>query len=134
VDGRCEHDCVHGADRCNGTCTHLAWDPENCGACNNVCRGSTCQNGTCQPNNCVPNCPTHWCGGDGCGGTCGCPGKFILHGGRFEHVRLPGRFHGLWWFLHRPSMGRAKLRRVRLRLLAGGLPKRTLRRIGLTVT
>ena len=31
VDGLCEYDCVSSADRCNGTCTVLAWDPDNCG-------------------------------------------------------------------------------------------------------
>ena len=63
VSGTCVYDCVAGAIRCNGTCTSVDFDPDNCGACGNVCGGSTpyCSGGECSP--CAP-------GGTLCGGVC----------------------------------------------------------------
>jgi hypothetical protein len=49
VDGECVYECVDGAVRCDGTCTFLDSDPENCGGCGNVCPSSYpfCHGGTC---------------------------------------------------------------------------------------
>ena len=53
--------CATGAACCNGTCTSVNSDPNNCGACANVCGGSTpyCNRGTC--GGCAPG--TALCGG-----------------------------------------------------------------------
>ena len=64
VDGTCLYQCVQGATRCNGACTPVLADPNNCGACGNVCRGSTpyCHQGTCSE--CYPgtaNCGYGYC-------------------------------------------------------------------------
>ena len=52
--GTCVYGCVAGAIRCNGTCTFLGFDPDNCGACGSVCGGSTpfCTNGICTETYC----------------------------------------------------------------------------------
>jgi hypothetical protein len=49
IDGNCEYWCIEGAANCDGRCTSLNDDPENCGTCGNVCGGSTpvCINGAC---------------------------------------------------------------------------------------
>jgi len=74
---------------CNGTCTTVSSDPQNCGACGDVCASPTpqCNQGTC--GGCVPGgcfggqaCCDGWCteiGGDpsncgACGVACG-PGQ-----------------------------------------------------------
>jgi hypothetical protein len=37
------------ADDCNGTCTFLGWDSDNCGACGNVCAPlEVCNFGSCE--------------------------------------------------------------------------------------
>src|SRR5262249_4042122 len=64
VSGLCTYDCVAGAVDCDGTCTFLESDPDNCGACGNICGGSTpyCSQGACTD-----------CGGFGaaiCNGVC----------------------------------------------------------------
>ena len=63
VDGECEYLCQDGAVACNGWCTFLDEDPDNCGACGNVCDQSTpyCDFGTCT------GCPE---GLTNCGGSC----------------------------------------------------------------
>ena len=50
VSGKCEYWCVEGATDCGGTCTDLLRDPDNCGACGNVCGGATplCFEGACR--------------------------------------------------------------------------------------
>jgi hypothetical protein len=55
--------CPTGKACCNGICTPVNSDPNNCGACGNVCGGSTpvCNHGTCG------NCPL---GSTNCSGTC----------------------------------------------------------------
>src|SRR5215212_4902591 len=55
--------CASSAACCNGTCTTVNSDPNNCGACGNVCGGSTpvCIQGTC--GKCPPGSPN-------CSGTC----------------------------------------------------------------
>jgi hypothetical protein len=74
INGRCEYWCVDGADYCDGTCSFLDSDPDNCGACGHVCDGfEYCVGGVCQ-SNCIPYCPPGWCGDDGCGGRCPCTG------------------------------------------------------------
>jgi len=40
--------CPTGTACCNGTCTPVLWDRNNCGACGNACTGS-CIQGTCSP-------------------------------------------------------------------------------------
>ncbi len=40
--------CASGSACCNGTCTPVLSDRNNCGACGNVCTGS-CIQGTCSP-------------------------------------------------------------------------------------
>jgi hypothetical protein len=56
VDGQCYYECVEGAVRCDGMCTFLDSDPDNCGACGNVCTAPTpyCTSGTCSV------CPGVW--------------------------------------------------------------------------
>jgi hypothetical protein len=84
IDGACRYACYSGTEYgdavyCDGICTFLGYDPDNCGACGHVCYGvEDCVGGVCQA--CVPDCgpgSTHgagWCGDDGCGGRCGCLG------------------------------------------------------------
>src|SRR4029079_19116937 len=49
VSGTCEYDCAAGAVDCNGTCTFLDSDPENCGACGAQCaHGEVCVGGFCR--------------------------------------------------------------------------------------
>src|SRR5215218_4308026 len=51
-----------GQSNCRGSCVFLSSDPNNCGACGNICAGGTsCSNGTCL-------CPTE--SQTNCGGTC----------------------------------------------------------------
>jgi hypothetical protein len=49
IDGRCEYWCVEGAVICDGVCSRLDWDPDNCGVCGNVCPASAplCIAGVC---------------------------------------------------------------------------------------
>src|SRR5262249_51080254 len=49
VNGKCVYACVDSAVRCNGACTFLDSDPNNCGTCGNVCGGATpyCSEGKC---------------------------------------------------------------------------------------
>jgi hypothetical protein len=55
--------CATSSACCNGTCTAVNSDPNNCGACGNVCPESTpiCNQGTCS------GCPA---GGTYCNGVC----------------------------------------------------------------
>jgi hypothetical protein len=45
----CPGGCPPGQTNCGGTgiCTDIKTDPNNCGACGNVCTTGICQNGTC---------------------------------------------------------------------------------------
>ena len=63
ISGRCEYWCVSGAVVCDEGCTLLDRDPDNCGACGNVCPDASpaCINGTCSE--CFP-------GQTNCGGYC----------------------------------------------------------------
>jgi hypothetical protein len=64
--------CPSGTACCNGTCTSVNSDPNNCGACGNVCPESTpiCNQGACY--GCSPSTDFNWdssnCGG--CGIVC----------------------------------------------------------------
>jgi stigma-specific protein Stig1 len=82
--------CPTGAVCCNGTCTDLNSDFNNCGACGYVCpTNNVCANGTCVVLNCVyPNIPCSGvcvdptsdgnnCGG--CGQQCG-PSEACIFG------------------------------------------------------
>jgi hypothetical protein len=57
IDGSCRYWCAEGADYCDGSCTFLNNDPENCGTCGNVCGAST------------PYCSWGQCWDAGCGGA-----------------------------------------------------------------
>lgn len=68
IDGECRYACYYGtvygdAVYCDGVCTFLNVDPDNCGDCGIVCGGSTpyCNQGMCSP--CRPG--TADCDGDG---------------------------------------------------------------------
>ena len=53
--GLCGNVCGGGQGCCNGTCKDLTADPQNCGACGNACPiGTECINGKC----CQNPCPT----------------------------------------------------------------------------
>jgi Stigma-specific protein, Stig1 len=59
--------CSAGTTCCNGICTDLYSDFNNCGACGYVCpTNNVCANGTCVPLRCVP-------GAIPCGGVCVLP-------------------------------------------------------------
>ena len=92
VDGQCTYWCVDGAAACGGgPCIPLWADPNNCGACGNVCPDTApvCIDGVCSPNPCgggevyCPHAPvgpgctdlrydSYNCGACGivCGGPC----------------------------------------------------------------
>jgi hypothetical protein len=101
--------CSAGETMCNGTCTNLLTDPDNCGMCNSACSGSsTCGNGSCSqpmcsggetncggtcvdtqtdPNNCgacanscTGTCSNGMCATGGGGGSCGAPEGSCSHG------------------------------------------------------
>jgi RNA polymerase sigma factor (TIGR02999 family) len=57
------HECTQGLAYCSGTCTDVAWDPDNCGGCGNTCSGPDphCYDSVCYE--CVP-------GQSRCGDTC----------------------------------------------------------------
>jgi hypothetical protein len=69
--GSCEFvGCLPGYDQCGGsTCTSLADDPDNCGACGNVCDGATprCYGGRCTSASCTA-------------GTADCDGDVVTNG------------------------------------------------------
>jgi hypothetical protein len=58
IAGKCEYTCwstVYGdAVHCDGICTFLGYDPDNCGACGHVCDESKpyCSSGQCWDANC----------------------------------------------------------------------------------
>jgi hypothetical protein len=67
--------CPNGQAFCNGRCTYVANDPQNCGQCGNVCPGLlVCINGSCgcPPNqtNCADTCVDVNVDPNNCG-TCG---------------------------------------------------------------
>lgn len=41
--------CMPGQTACNGICTTLSSDPDNCGTCSTMCGGDVCLNGQCCP-------------------------------------------------------------------------------------
>lgn len=48
VDGICVAVCLEDADDCDGTCTDLSWDFQNCGSCGNRCSDEQiCCDGRC---------------------------------------------------------------------------------------
>ena len=55
--------CATGTACCNGTCTAVNSDPNNCGACGNVCAGSTpiCNQGTCSAIRATGGQILRWC-------------------------------------------------------------------------
>ena len=76
--------CPTGAVCCNGICTDVNSDPQNCGACGYVCPASTpnCIQGTCY--GCPPGTDFNWDSGN-CGG-CGivCPEQTACSAGVCE--------------------------------------------------
>jgi hypothetical protein len=64
--------CPTGKACCNGTCTAVNSDPDNCGACGNVCPASApiCNQGACY--DCPPGTNFMWDSGNcgGCGNVC----------------------------------------------------------------
>src|SRR5262249_48654388 len=104
VAGQCAYDCVEGADDCNGTCTFLGSDPENCGACGNICPDSApiCVQGACSPcypgqtlcgNSCSdPRFDPDNCGA--CGNVCGDDAPNCIYGACFANGECPA---GLTW-------------------------------------
>ncbi|MHB8416744.1 MAG: hypothetical protein ACYDCL_01625 [Myxococcales bacterium] len=94
--------CSAGLTLCNGVCTSMSSDPNNCGSCGNVCASGTCAGGVCStgcasglslcsgactdtstdPNNCGGCgvvCSSGSCAGGVCGSStlaCGHPGDF----------------------------------------------------------
>jgi hypothetical protein len=63
VDGGCFYWCVDGAADCGGGCTPLWADPNNCGACGNVCPETApiCVEGVCSQSPCA--FPLTYCNG-----------------------------------------------------------------------
>jgi formylglycine-generating enzyme required for sulfatase activity len=48
LDGGSSNSCPTGSINCGGTCTDRSIDPNNCGACGNVCQGTeSCTQGSC---------------------------------------------------------------------------------------
>lgn len=73
IDGACEYWCADGAIYCDGICTFLSNDPNNCGACGNVCGEATpyCSWGLCWDSACGGadlNWDSNNCGA--CGNVC----------------------------------------------------------------
>ena len=110
IDGRCQYVCAEGAVYCDGICTFLGWNPDNCGACGNVCGGAApfCFEGACRT--CEELGGTH-CGGEcdnllndpyNCG-ACGqvCSGFESCAGGVCQRTCIPdcgpGSTHGEGW-------------------------------------
>jgi hypothetical protein len=54
IDGSCQYWCAEGAIYCDGVCTFLNNDPNNCGVCGNVCGQATpyCSGGQCWDSAC----------------------------------------------------------------------------------
>src|SRR5690606_23836354 len=47
--GQCRAACPAGTRRCGDTCTDVAWDDLNCGACGHACEdGRVCDQGVCR--------------------------------------------------------------------------------------
>jgi hypothetical protein len=63
AEGECVYRCFDDTLRCDGTCTPVLWDRNNCGRCGTMCGGTTpyCNQGECSP------C---WPGSGLCGGIC----------------------------------------------------------------
>lgn len=60
--------CPPGTEMCGGTCSDVLSDPQNCGACGNVC--SIIDGITYEDNACVDGVCTTVCGADTCGDEC----------------------------------------------------------------
>ncbi len=81
--GDCVASCAEGEAECDGSCTDLATDPLNCGACSNVCgAGQLCSNGGCASScaegltECCGTCADITSDPDHCGGcVCGDSGS-----------------------------------------------------------
>ena len=76
---KCRGICCSPEDLCcNGVCTNVVFDRNNCGACGNVCQeGEDCCGGRCVPLNTTENCGGCFAGchpAEICvNGTCQCP-------------------------------------------------------------